>query len=502
MLRRMIKAGMFDSGVSDPYAGYSYYVNSVTGSDDNAGTSSLAPFATITKLLTVWQAGQSVGLAKGSTWREEMTVPGASCTIAAYGLTGNKPILDASDIAAKGSITKTPAQTNVYQISVTPEWQAGKSWVNAWEDDVYLTRAASVAACDATAGSYFPSSDSGTITLYIHASDSSDVSANAKVYTYTKRLTGMEFYAYASCIVSGIRTQKNLHEDGSMRVGRSATLTSCDVYYGSKHNILVRDGCQLTNVTGSMFYYGGTSNTVFVYNEDAPASLGVTFTNCSANNGGTYVSVSTGYYGHNNVSGDFGTVTFTGCNGADLGVVFSGTHATFAINNTGTYSNVGAFVRPLMTTTVTGGTFTGPLAGTLKRPVDMSTVNTTLTLDGVTFAGTLDPANAQVFISATGCTLNLVDCVFAPTTPGTTPNYWMIYCNVAATVNAGGVDFNQNDHAFGTYVYYAPSGVTLNSDLNTFHGNTKCLFAIGGTTYNTVALYQAGTGQDANSTIV
>jgi hypothetical protein len=480
---------------SDPFAGYSYYVNSVTGSDDNAGTSSLAPFATITKLLTVWQAGQSVGLAKGSTWREELLYPGNSSKAYAYGVSGNKPNLDASDIAANASFAKTGGQTNVYEISVTfADARAGETaWANAYEDDVRLIAATSLANCDATPGSRYLAGYTGTRTLYIHASDSSDVTANARVYTYAKRWAGAYAFSYSGCVLSGVKCQKNLSQNGTIVMGTSATVTNCDAYFGSKHNVYVKDGSTLTNVAAVKAYFDPSqpSKSYFVYNDNTPAGLGVTYTGCSVSNGGVLDSDAQGWYGHYNTSGSFGTVTYTNCTAADMGAGFDGIHADIVCTGCAA-TNCGAGYRAenagntfdITNCSVSIDTNSG-MGVKIDGAAIVTIANTTITTS-VTWS-----AQEGVRTETAGLDLTITE-----TTTFENLVYGIRCLSGDGTINVSGGDFIGMVRNYDT----AAGGPTITSDFNRFRAATQD-FNVQGVLYGDVAAYQAGTGQDANSTV-
>jgi hypothetical protein len=481
------------SGVSDPFAGYSYYVNSVTGSDSNAGTSSLAPFATITKLLTVWQAGQSVGLAKGSTWREELLFPGNASKAYAYGASGNKPVLDASDIAAKGSITKTGGQTNVYEISVTFGSRAAENnWCSVWEDDVFLAKVASIAACDATAGTYYVAASTGTQTLYIHASDDSDVSANSKVYTYAKRISGVYGYSYSGCVLSGVICQKNLGEGGSIKMGKSPTIIGCEANYGSKHNVYVREDFTVTDVSCSKAYYNpaSPSKSYFIFNDDNP-TLGGTFLRCVVDNGGIIDNDAEAFYGHYNVGGGFGTINFIDCVVADMGCAYDGVHANLVFAGcAANHCNKGFWVKN---------------AGNTYDLTDCTVGISTSTGIGVAIEGAATTTIANCTISAS-VGLNSQEGVRTSvagldlTITGTTTFQNLVYgirCTSGnGTINVSGGDFIGMVRNYDT----ASGGPTITSDFNRFRAATQD-FNIQDVLYGDVAAYQAGTGQDANSTV-
>jgi hypothetical protein len=469
----------------DPFAGYSYYINSVTGSDDNPGTSSLLPFATITKLLTVYQAGQSVGLAKGSHWREQFTFPGDGGGLEGYGAVGDDPILDGSDIIT--GWTKTGGQTNVYEKSVTTAPSLGEQWVNVWEDGVFLARAASVAACDGAAGSYYVTADFGVITVYIHPTGSGDPTSNGKTYEVSCRNAGIYSVGNGHTI-TGIETRNNQAAGGSLILGRSCIVTDCYARNGSKHNIYFKDGCVLTRVTAHNAYFNPSSpsKTMFVWNENTPAGLGVTLIDCVAKFDALDGNAS-GYYGHRNVSGSFGTVQLLGCTAIKCGIGLS----------TGVSSDLVSFENCIvtdctfslqavsgMTCIATGGTWS-------SSQFISAEANTNVSLTDVTWTA-LGTATYKITLIQPGVTLAFTDCLFISS------NNALLYVagsGAGLVYSINGCTFSGAGAIVHLYVAYTYTG-----DNN--HYDTDGVWYVDGIGWRTLAQWQALTGQDANSTVV
>ena len=163
-----------------------WYVDSVNGNDGNNGAGPGSALRTIAALAGKIQAGDRVGLARGSAWREQLTLPADGVEVMAYG-NGAKPVLDCSDPIAAAAWSRTEGSANIYQC-VVPVDAAG--WMSVWEEDVRFRRAESMADLDATAGRYLPSGDpsaAGEVTLYVHPSDSSSPAVNGKKYEYGRR---------------------------------------------------------------------------------------------------------------------------------------------------------------------------------------------------------------------------------------------------------------------------------------------------------------------------
>lgn len=465
-----------------------YYFDSVAGNDGNTGLAPDDAFKTLSALPTL-SPGNRISLKKGSHWREELIIEADSISIQAYG-SGAAPIINASDVLPNASFSKTAGRTNVYEISVAPEW-SGVDWLNAWEDDAYLTRAADLAACDTTPGSCFPSGASGTITLYVHASDSSAVTGNGKTYETTIRQHALTFGAQNNCSVGGLDLRRNLGNNGSLELGPNNQASNCTIRDGSKHNVYSRTGCRLTNVTATGIYYGTANCNLFVVNENSPNGEGVTFINCTAD-GGTENEHATGFFSHMNVSGDFGTITADGCTIVDccIGFELLDTAATVISNceYTGwTYANC-------KTARVSGS------SGSLT--ID----NITVTMDGGRFLS-----------SDQAITITLTDSTIEFTSQAQTG---FLYLTGAADLTVTGTSFTDTD--ISTIIYADNAGARISASQNTYNDPLRVLWLqasatyssdynsfseeemrhnVEGATYLTISDYVTATGQDQNSTV-
>lgn len=476
---------------SEPYPGFDWYVDSVNGLDTNAGTSSTAPLQTIAALeAKTIQASDKIGLAKGSHWREQLDITADTVTVEAYGASGAAPIFDASDIIPAGSWSKTGEQTNVYQASVNADIAAAKTWVNAWENNAFLTRAADLATCDATPGSYLPSADTGAggpITVYIHPTGSTNPTSDGKIYEVTVRQYGLNARAATGSIITGIETRRNLHEDGSAIFGRSSVVANCTFSDGSKHNTLCNDGSLLVDCVAAKAYYGTSPSTLYVFNEATPAGLGVTFRRCTATMPIFNAKVA-GFFGHKNTSGNFGVVTYDDCIAERVTTGFYGNDATSMVISGCEARDCLYSCSLTQNTTITNLLAYSTIAA--HRCVDLPAA-ITVTIDGLKFCSQNTTTGAAIY-STVVVNLTMTNCQFAAT--------GVANRSVIRLGNSSSV-LNSNNNQFGTgwtWIYNHASGAvpTITSDLNCFLSQN---FNNGGTTYNTLALWQAGTGQDALS---
>ncbi|HYT08997.1 MAG TPA: hypothetical protein VEL77_15235 [Rugosimonospora sp.] len=247
-----------------------YYVDVLDGSNSNTGAYN-QPFQTVAHLVSVdtganksrWRFAVSSAAhpATQRQWREAVTVPRNNMTIDAWDPMGSglKYLLDASDAVAATSWTATDGQANVYQAAVVldPSVSSGGGFVTSYENGTVAVRAASLVACQSTAGSYYPSADLGTITLYVHLTGDADPTAKADGWIeVSTRPFGITTRSVTGVTISGAWTRRNLHTDGSTVLGSYCTLAHSLVTQGSKHSCYVKKNAALTHVELLDGYWG------------------------------------------------------------------------------------------------------------------------------------------------------------------------------------------------------------------------------------------------------
>jgi len=472
-----------------------WFVDSVNGNDANSGKSPSQAFRTIAQLESVWVAGESVALARGSHWREQMDVPGIGCPIFAYG-TGNRPLLDASDVITAGQWSKTAGRTNVYECSITPNWVgAGKDYVNVYEDGINMVRVANIATCDTTPDSYVLSAEgAGTVTLYVHTEGSDNPATNGSTYEYTQRRYGLTGRSYA-CTITSVHTQRNLHEDGSLEVGKNSALNDCWATDGSAHNFLTEDGTTLTDCVAHNAYWTEGVGAMFVYYSAVGEGLGTTYTDCTTSADDLLRGGEGGFYGHCGIGG-MGDVVHDGCTCENLwtGITVAGNTPNSLIRDC-TFTNCGRAIL------VNGSTVT--IEGT----------------NPVTNDGSVHPFDRVMTIQA-AVTVDIDDLIINLTNT-TTGILWQITQAATVTINNCEITNPSTSGCNGLVIQHAGANVTLGQNTwwsltwrvydwfvaptwasnNNIFCNANFPFRIGGVSYGTVALYQAGTGQDAGSQV-
>jgi hypothetical protein len=258
-----------------------YYVDSIDGSDGNPGTYN-SPFRTISHLVSVdsstpkarWRFAVSSSATPTTQriWRESLTVPRNNMTIDAYDPRnyGGKYLIDSSDPITGAAWSPTGGQANVYQVSVTLDAavDSGGGYVLAFENGAQLSQAVSIADCQATQSSYYPSGTSGTIILYVHLASNSDPRAKADGWIeFSARAFGISTRAVTGVTISGAWTRRNLHTDGSMVLGANCHLWHSLITQGSKHSCYVKANATLDDVELLDGYWGSNGASPLVLND-------------------------------------------------------------------------------------------------------------------------------------------------------------------------------------------------------------------------------------------
>ena len=502
-------AGTFDNAVAlygsvgNRFA--NWYVDSVNGSDTAAGNSIDGAYKTISALTSIAE-NDMIALAKGSTWRESLTLPvGAdNVVIYAYG-TGNAPILDGSNVISAVAWSKTGGRTNVYQATITYEEKATSTCsMGIWEDDARLTWQTSLANCDSNQGSFYHALDyTGTSgTIYIHATDSSDPGSSGMEYEYTARLYQIDGATndVDSTTIRGMHTRRNLGESGSIKLQKNATVTNCTCEDGNKHNIFIGGGSVLTSVYSLNAYFNGVGGSLFVYNQDDGNSENVTFVSCSAvQTDAAGMAAHVGFFGHWNTGPDnYSIVTMTDCTavGMSKGIDATGHTDNYIITDfIGTDCTTALHGNDAPSVSVSGYTVTHSETGIL-----CNAGTSTITLDGGT-ATIEDVGSGGAMISSTGAaSITLTDSVLTINNSVATSNNFISCSDASVSITATGNTYKAPNLASGPYVYFCANGVTLASNSNAFCDADQW-FRIGANSYNNVAAYQTGEGQDALSTV-
>jgi hypothetical protein len=467
--------------------GYDWYVDSVTGDDANTGKSKSQAFQTLAAVSAVIAAGDKIGLARGSHWREQLTVSVNNVSLVAYG-NGDRPIIDGSELMTGWS--KTSGRTYVYQITCTPLWATSND-LNVWEDGTFLVRAASVASCDSTPGSYYPSAATGTITLYVHATGDGDPASNGKTYEYSHRQRSI-FAAnngITGLLINGIHTRCNLEENGSILIYKYSTVLNCLIADGSRHNLYIGEGSYLAGTTLRDAYYGAGTYTLLVCYSPTGTGLGFVCENCTCENTrGSVDTLGTGFYGHS-TSGSMGAFRYKNITASYLNLAVDiSTSTGDSVIETLDASTCYYAINTAVNLTASGVTHT---IQTNKRSIQLNAAGISLTLTSSTFtlAGTY-PSSGHIYSANINLTINVQNCTFIDINTQS-----IIY------VSGTGCSVYSRNNVFQavTRPYNIAATGAVDSDYNRFTDDVAPI--LNGTTYNTLALWQAGTGNDQHSTL-
>jgi|GEM_PF-6147317 len=170
-----------------------YFVNSVGGDDGNSGLSSGSAKATWAGLESIGDlTGANISIAASSVFREQISIPNNARVIVAD---GGRAIVSGADVLPNASFVSVGG--SVYQISLPSIPTTVNSYASVsnadvlmvWENNIRLgstmTKKTSVADVQAAPGSFWW--DTTSKILYVHATDSSDITANGRIYEASVR---------------------------------------------------------------------------------------------------------------------------------------------------------------------------------------------------------------------------------------------------------------------------------------------------------------------------
>lgn len=468
--------------------GNAYYADAINGHDYNDGLSPFSAVKTIAALSALDTASNKSTWCIAGAFREQLTVPRNNMTVG-WCNWGTQPMLDGSDAVAASAWSLVAGKTNCYQATVPIAGLAGKTFVNAYENGGVLTRVASTSLCDSTASSTSVSSDvaSGNITLYVHLAADANPGTKADGWVeYTRRQYGLDSRSVTGAQISGVWTRRNLHNDGSLILGVSGTANNVYTTDGNLHSIFLRTGATLHNFE-CYGRYNTTEDSYVAFNENTPASEGITIANGYIHSPASDV-LADGIYGHNNTSGTFGAVNISNVNISNV--------------NRGYHIDQSSGV-----VTITGGTLSGNYFN-----IRGESAGNPLTISGVTFSNVQTGGN-NIAITGSGAVVNVDGVTTGNLTPfvGSATNLivsitnstfgdcadMIIMSNTGGTFTITGNTFGAITDAFFSMV----ATQTITSDNNTFKnptGRGQYAFQVNGTNY-TWAAWRA-IPQDANST--
>lgn len=480
-----------------------YYVDSVNGSDSNNGLSPSQAFATLTHLQLV-DSGQPKNhwrLVGGSHFKETLTPLQSGIVIDSYG-SGLMPILDCSDVALNSTFSLSPGQSFTYQSTVTVAEPGVSSFISVWENNVRLVQASSIANCDATPGSYFSSSQNvvtSPTTLYVHASDSSNVITNGKLYEFSSRQTGISNNGGIPYVANGIEGRRNLGYGGSLRLSAGGSLYNCIARDGTVHNIFIQENCVLENVSAIGCAAGGLDITMFIWYMDNPSGGPIYFTNCVADPL-SFINNNVGGFGGHAGAGSFGEISFDSCTANNFPLAFSGGPPVLSlINCTALNCTQVVACNSGGITNIVGGTFSSTHSGAVAMIALEAGSDAVINISGGAVfdagatAGVNSAAVLNILSSAVGVSLSIQNCTLQNYIYGVRWNdSGSFTClNNSMTASGGGVQH---------IGFVGVVATQLNSDFNTFSGGDSTMFQYDTSGAISLTAWRTITGQDTHST--
>ncbi|MEM9421751.1 MAG: DUF2793 domain-containing protein [Pseudomonadota bacterium] len=209
------------------------YVNVLTGSDTNTGTSPAAPFETLSIAQSVLASGVKLSLARGATWREKLTLPLDDVSVNVFGI-GTIPVINAADEAT--GWTATTGHTDVWEVS----WARDNPSPTLTEplslrvDGSRVRFATDLNDLETNGGWWTPSRYAQTATVYLKST--SDPSGEG--VTISRRDHGINAHEATTLIANKVQTV-----EGPLEIVQAHGHYSCvSGARGTQRQILARDG--------------------------------------------------------------------------------------------------------------------------------------------------------------------------------------------------------------------------------------------------------------------
>jgi len=522
-----------------------YYVDSVSGSDANGGTSSSAPLQHLAAVPAV-PDGSTICLRRGSTFTDTLWI-GTNAntrndiTVEDYGPSNlPPPMIDNSDVIPPSAWSAVGGSyPNLYQATVPGPGTSISSpygtssipdiYINVWEcknapctptgeggDDDFLLSTSTEAGANSQPGSYYIAgqnpatgngpADSGSLTIYLSATDGSDPATNGYTYTYSHRFAGLEIDGN-NAVVTNIASKKGALNDGSIvQYGDngSATFNDIEADQGGKHNMLCAGGCTVNNSKFVDEYY--TNGNMFVAFNGSGPGLPVTLNNDTFIDGVPLSSAVTAFYGHNGDGTFFPSFTLNGgliekiAGGAANFAGGSVTTNDLIINGLTCYDVYGCASTQGSTTLTVADSQQYSATGTLHYAFNAAGSYADLSIASTSMCGAYDQQAAvtnyagtqtHVGITVASSTIYIIGGSFA--------NTGIYQGGANSTVSLSGTVIDSNQ-ANVKWVNLATSSASYSGDYNSFVLPDVTKGVVGTTTYTGLAAWQTATGQDAHST--
>lgn len=479
-------------------ASFDIYVDSVNGNNANSGLtpqSAKQTLAAARGLLTV--DNMSLGLARGSIWKEQFDVPINGLTIGVYG-TGAAPIIDGAEtIPASWAQPDNITYPNVWAVSWTRAQAAttASAHLGIWVDGVIPSRyASSLSDLQSNGGYYIADLTATTTTIYIKSA--TNPNSNGVLYEASYRRYAINGHATAlgstktGQIVTGpIEMKRAIEHYGAHTAGLSSTTKKLLILDGTIHHT-VTEGVLTEDSLYSGVVPSVASSAAVAYTSQTPSTLQHTFRRCLALfPGGVARASNTGFYGHG--TSTIGSLTVEQC--ITTGATLSGADALNVVTRD-SYSE--ETLMGNITVSSTSSTFSVDRV-IMRDLTQVSDVNGNTSFRRL--AGT-----TAITINNCGFHNKKASTVRLQGTSGTRPTIRNSVLFFNGSGSGGGIDGSGAVGMSYSVVVASDTMYSSNSivsDFNIYYriNSTFVRSIINSTLYQTLAAWQAATGQDTNS---
>ena len=528
----------------------SYYVDSVSGNDANAGTDASIPLQHLNSVPAV-SNGATICLRRGSTFKDTLyvgivgvTSPINNVIVRDYGPANlPMPLVDNGDtIPANAWTAVGGSYPNLYQATVTGPGASistpygtvtnvsASTYVNVWEcksspctptgaggNDTYLQTANDQTTANSTAGSYFITGENNngssgptslnSFTIYMRTSDGTNPASSGYTYSYSSRETGIWIYGNNST-VSNIMVRKSAGNGGGFGGGpdgSNATYNNIESDQMGKHNILCSGGCTVSNSKFIDEYYPGAGN-MFVAFDQNGSGLPITLNNDIFLNGvtttGNSISPTFGHVGSGPVFSNFyvNGGLFEGINGAlwNSGVSMS-TNKT--VVGGVTCINIEGCIYTYSTTTVANTFDASPVNNSATGLLSVGVTGVPISVASSTLCDAVAYAHDGVNGTGNAVTVASSTFYFLGGTGGATG---VAFGGAGSSLNLYNTLMDAFANVFDGWVYDSTGTSTspYSGDNNTFVLGSSQMTSgtVSSAGYNSLSAWKAGTGQDTHST--
>lgn len=468
-----------------------FYVDSVNGDDGNTGTIEADAFQTLAAAQAALSAGKTLALVRGSYWREQLDVPADNITIMVAG-SGDMPVIDGADIVTTGW-TQPDAVT--YPNVWSREWirasatDTASEMLGYWQAGVRTTRQTSLANLQAGSNGHWHTTSLTTQTSTISIRAAADPNSDGILREIAKRHNAInnKYPERSGMTVAGpMELKRHLGHDGSLAGGLATTMRQILFRDGGVHHAVaafaLAEDCIATEFSPDI------APTVFTAYRTASAGFEPVFRRCFAllPGGASRPSSGTAFYSHGS-DGKVTKLTLSQC--ASRGVNLGSADATLMrVEN--------CYAEDPYTYAITGAATLTEIVRTvvLDKGVAPGSAN------GVFARGT---ASLSTFTMEDVCSYTTKNKPINNTgTGGTKP----VLRNNSIISGAGGLVNGEFDAQFNVFGQY--TGFMLETITNLYVGDKNVYirkevdgiyFQWNGNSYLSLALFQAASGQDANS---